>query len=103
MRELPIKFFRRISLTAKSEADAQEPPAELRLRAQDVGRTWEASDMEDLARQLREHYTDGVFERSLHRERDLAAEEKYWSAMEEFARIVARAAVTQNAKAGTER
>jgi hypothetical protein len=59
--------------------------------------------MEDLARQLREHYPDGAFERSLHRERDLAGEEKYWSAIEELARIVARAAMRQIAKAGTER
>lgn len=93
-RELPITFIKRISLATKRKADAQElPPPELRLQVQDIERTWEASDIDDLARQLREPYPDGTFERTLKRERDLAAEERYWSAIEELARILARAAV----------
>jgi hypothetical protein len=92
-RTLPITFVKRILLASKNKTGAQEPPPELRLRAEDGGRIWDASDVEDLARQLREHYPDGKFERTLKRERDFAAEERYWSATEGLARIIARAAV----------
>lgn len=101
-RELPITFVERIVLATKSKTNAQEPPPELRLRAQDIGRTWDASDVEDLARQLRDHYPDDVFERTLNRERDFAAEERYRSAIGELARIVARAAMRRYAKASAE-
>jgi hypothetical protein len=98
-RELPITFVERIALVTKSKTNAQDPPLELRLRAQDIGRTWDASDVGDLARQLRDHYPDDVFERTLNRERDFAAEEKYRSAIGHFARILARAAMRRYAKA----
>lgn len=99
VRELPVTFVQRILLTerrkskSKDKNDAQEPPPEIRVRVQDAGRTWDSSDREDLARQLRERYPDGVFERALKCERDLAAEEKHWSATKELIRILARAAM----------
>lgn len=101
VRELPVTFVQRILLTSSSKAkrkkDAQESPPEIRVQVQDAGRTWDASDREDLARQLRAHYPDGVFERTLKCERDRAAEEKYWSAMKELIRILARAAMRRAA------
>jgi hypothetical protein len=103
VRELPVSFVQRILLTTKRKGkgkekvggttDTQEPPPEIRVRVEDADRIWDARDRDDLARQLREAYPDGVFERTMKCERDLAAEERYWSAMKELIRIIARAAV----------
>jgi hypothetical protein len=101
VRELPVSFVQRILLTTKrkgkdkagGKTDAQEAPPEIRVRVQDADRIWDARDRDDLARQLREAYPDGAFERTMKCERDLVAEERHWSAMEELMRVIARAAV----------
>jgi hypothetical protein len=53
VRELPVTVFKRILLVAKKKAATHEAAPEIRLRVQDVGRIWEASDLKDLARILK--------------------------------------------------
>jgi len=101
VRELPAKVVQRILLATKgkrerrgeTEPDPPERPSEIRIVVQDIDRTWEALDKDDLSRQLRERYADGVFERSLKCQRDPEAEERHWAATKELIRIIARATV----------
>lgn len=100
VRELPVTFVKRIFLGTKRrrrsknvEPAPADPAPELRVRVRDDGREWDAADRDDLARQLREAYPDGAFQRTLKCERDLEAEERHRSAIESLARIIAEATV----------
>lgn len=99
VRELPVSFVQKILLATtkrrgKARApEAPAPPPKIRMRVQDGERMWDAADRWDLARQLREEYPDGVFERTMECERDLAAEERYNAAMNSLMEIIVRSAV----------
>ena len=93
IRNLPLKAFTRIHLPTR-KGEVQEPNEHI-LSVEDGLTTYEANCLEQLARQLREAYPDGSFERTLKCERDTAAEERHSDAINELARIVATAAVRQ--------
>jgi hypothetical protein len=95
VRELPVKIFQRILLVAKNKADPPEAPPEISIEVQDIGRVWKASDLEDLSRQLREQYLDGVFERTLKCVRDREAEERRESALNALVQILAEVTVRE--------
>jgi hypothetical protein len=88
-----LKAFTRIHLPTR-KGEVQQPDEQI-LSVQDGLTTYEANGLDQLARQLREAYTDGSFERTLKCERDTAAEERHSDAINELARIVAHAAVRQ--------
>ena len=92
-RNLPLKAFTRIHLPTR-KGEVQQPNEQI-LSVQDGVTTHEANSLEQLAGQLREAYPDGSFERTLRCERDTAAEERHSDAINELARIVAKAAVRQ--------
>ncbi len=58
----------------------------------------EETALDDLIQRLRERYPDALFERTLKQELDQAATERRAEAINELARIVARAAVRNLAK-----
>ena len=95
VRELPVKVFQKIVLVAKDRYNVRKVPPEISLEVQDIGRTWKASNIEDLRRQLREQYPDGAFERTLKCVRDPEAEERRESALNELARIFVDVAVRE--------
>lgn len=90
-RDLPMTCVRKILLVPKVKEE--DTPSRLEIHVQDGTRTWVAADLNDLSAQLRGQYPDGAFERTLSRERDLAAEQRYRAAMDELIRILARAVV----------
>lgn len=86
-RSLALRTIKRIHIPTK-KSDSQRP-AEERLRLEDGNSFLEASNLDDLIVQIRAKYPDGTYERSLHKERDMAAER----AMDSLMRLLARAAV----------
>ncbi|HKS54553.1 MAG TPA: hypothetical protein VJS12_04670 [Steroidobacteraceae bacterium] len=70
-------------------------PNEQIFSVQDGLTTREADCLDQLARQLRDAYPYGSFERTLKCERDTAAEERHSDAINELARIFAKADVRQ--------
>ncbi len=102
VRALPVTIYQRIALVAKKKGVKPDTSPAIRLEVQDAGRTWEALDLEDLARQLREHYLDGAFKRTLKCERDPAAEERYRSALNGLAQILAEVVVREMLDKGPE-
>jgi hypothetical protein len=89
-RQLSLKALTRIHIPTR-KGEVQQPNEQI-LSVEDGLTTHEANCLEQLARQLREKYPDGSFERTLRRERDTAAEERHSNAVNELARIVANAA-----------
>jgi hypothetical protein len=92
-RKLPLKALTRIHIPTR-KGEAQQPNEQI-LTVEDGLTTHEASSLDQLARQLREAYPDGSFERTLRCERDTAAEERHANAINELARIFAHATVRQ--------
>ena len=89
VRVLSVAVFQRIALVSKSKLDEPEQSPQISLRVQDVGRIWEASSVEDLAAQLREAYPDGVFVALLKCERDLEAEARRRTALNNLIEVLA--------------
>jgi len=86
-RRLVLRAIMRVHIpTKKGELDH---PADERLQLEDEASMLEASNLDDLIAQIRAKYPDGTYERSLHKERDMAAE----SAMDDLTRLLAHAAV----------
>lgn len=85
-RTLPLTAAIMIALVDPKKVPAI--PNKRVLRLQDGSDTLEAKDLDDLARQLRERYPDGTYERTLHRERDHEAEQRRERAVEILARAV---------------
>lgn len=100
VRVLSVAVFQRIALVSKSKLDEPEQSPQISLRVQDVGRVWEASSVEDLAAQLREAYPDGVFVRTLKCERDLEAEARRRTALNNLIEVLAEATVRQMLEEG---
>ena len=93
VRVMPLTCVTKIFLRTR-KGDAIQPN-QLELRVEDGSHTWIAADVSDLSAQLRTQYPDGVFERTLKSERDLAAEEKRETALRGLIEILARAAVDE--------
>ncbi len=86
-RKMALRAIKRVHIpTKKSEL---QRPTEERLQLEDEASILEATNLEDLIAQLRAKYPDGTYERSLHKERDIAAER----AMDGLVCLLARAAV----------
>jgi hypothetical protein len=87
---LPMAVMTRIQLRVGRNQVIR--PAETILRISEGSNVFEASTLEDLATQLRQRYPDETHERKLIAERDYEAERRHEEAIEELARIFARAA-----------
>lgn len=99
VRDLPITVFQRIALVEKKGATPDTSP-EISLEVQDAERTWKASDLEDLARQLRKHYPDEAFQRTLKWERDLASEKRHQEALDGLMQLLAEVVVREMLEKG---
>jgi hypothetical protein len=86
-RNLPLRTVIRVHIPTKK--NEKKSAREERVQLQDGQSVLEASTFEELVPELARKYPDGLFERRLCRERDLQAEH----AMDELARLIARAAV----------
>jgi len=96
VRELPLKVMQRIHIPTKRNLEPRPPEQVLEIK--DTEGLLEATDLDDLIQRLRERYPDALFERTLKQELDQAATERRAEAINELARIVARAAVRNLAK-----
>ena len=65
------------------------------LQLKDASGLLEAKNLDDLTAQLRERYPGDLYERTLHRERDLEAEERRAHAMDQLLDIIVQAAVVE--------
>jgi hypothetical protein len=86
-RKLELRTIKRIHVPTK-KSELQRAPEE-RLQLEDGASMLEAANLDDLISQLCAKYPDGIYERSLHNERDMVAER----AMDGLVRLLARAAV----------
>lgn len=91
VRVLPLGAIQRIHLAAR-KGEPQLPDEQV-LRLQDGDEFIEAKDIDDLAAQLRAKYPDDMYERFLHRERDVEAERRKAEAMEGLIQLLVEAAV----------
>jgi len=91
MATLPLTQITKIHIPRK-KSDPQRPNDEI-LQLEDGSVKLEAKTLDDLAAQLRQRYSDGEYERRLHRERDREAEERWERGMNGLMRILAEAAV----------
>ena len=96
VRELPLKVMQRIHIPTKRNLVPR--PSQQVLQVSDGETLLEATDLDDLAQQMRTRYPDAVFVRTLKQELDQTATERRAEAMNELARIMARAAVRNLAK-----
>jgi hypothetical protein len=92
VRKLPLTGVRLVCLKTGKKSDPLPPDREL-LRLQDDDETWEVETFDELKTRLRDKYPDAAFERTLHFVRDREAEERRETALNELARIFAKAAV----------
>ena len=92
VRELPLTAVRLVCLKRGKKNEPLLPDREL-LRLQDDEETWEVETFDELRTRLRNKYPDAAFERTLHYVRDHEAEERRERALNELARIFAKAAV----------
>jgi hypothetical protein len=74
VRNLPLLAVARVHIP-RGKREAQKPTEEA-LQLKDGPATLEASNLEDLAAQLRARYPDCAYARALHQERDLDAVER---------------------------
>lgn len=93
VRSLPLTAVAKVHLPRKRN-EAQRPTEEV-LQLNDSSAILEARSLDDLAAQLRERYPDGKYERTLHRERDRAAEERREDAMNGLIGILVEAMVKE--------
>lgn len=75
IRTLPLTQMQRI-LLARKKGKPDRPPEQY-LKLQDDSEIIEARDLDHLATQLRQKYPDDGYVRTLHSQRDPAAEERY--------------------------
>lgn len=90
-RTLPLQALQLIHLTAKRGTSPR--PDEQVLRLQDDGGVIEAKDVVELAAKLRSRYPDETYERRLHWERDLGAEQRRSDALQSLVQLLAEAAL----------
>jgi hypothetical protein len=82
----------------RKRSEEQRPSEEI-LELKDDAVTLEAKNLDDLARQLRERYPDGNYERTLHSERDHEAERRRKDALDALIQLVVESFVRSlNAK-----
>ena len=86
-RNLPLHAMRLIHLGGKR--GARQKPDEQMLRLDDGTAVIEAKDIDELAAQLRQKYPDNTYERRLHWERDLEAEQRRADALKSLIHLVA--------------
>ena len=67
------------------------------LQLKDGSTTLGPKSLDDLATQLRQRYPDGEYERTLHRERDRQAEQRWADAMNNLIEILVDAVVKEAA------
>ena len=87
LRTLPLHAATHVHIPTKK--GEQQRPGHERLQLEDGSSPFEASTFEELVVRLAIKYPDHLYERTLRRERDFQAEH----AMDELARLIARAAV----------
>ena len=93
IRKLPLTAVMMVPLV--SSKVKPQPSSRRVLRLQDDTEILEAEDFENLRVQLRHRYPDDAFERTIHWERDLEAEERRERALNGLAKIFAEAAVEE--------
>lgn len=86
VRNLPLTAATRIHIPRK-KSEEQRPSEEILLLKDDAV-TLEATNLDGLARQLRERYPDGDYERTLHSERDHAAERRRKDALDGLIQLI---------------
>jgi hypothetical protein len=90
-RTLPLRVVRLVYLGGK-RSDPPKPDEQV-LRFQDGATRIEARDIEGLATQLRKIYPDATYQRRLHCERDLEAEQRHQDALHSLIDLLAELAV----------
>jgi hypothetical protein len=86
VRALPLTAATRIHIPRKRSG--KQRPSEEILELKDDAVTLEAKNLDDLARQLRERYPDGDYERTLHSERDHEAERRRKDALGGLSQLI---------------
>lgn len=86
VRTLPLTAATRIHIPRR-KSEEQRPSEEI-LQLKDDAVTLEAKNLDDLARQLRERYPDGDYERTLHSERDHEAERRRKDALDGLIQLI---------------
>lgn len=109
VRSLQDGTIRRLPLTAVMMVPLVSPkinpqPSSRRvLRIQDDSEILEADDFANLRVQLRQKCPDDAYERTIHWERDIEAEQRRERALNGLARLMAEAAVEDELKVRSER
>lgn len=86
-RQLQLRVVTRVHL--RSFAGGPQQPDQQLLILQDGAHTIEASQFDELVARLRERYPDGLYERYLHQERDVAAEQSRSAALNNLFEVYA--------------
>ncbi|GFE80265.1 hypothetical protein GCM10011487_22650 [Steroidobacter agaridevorans] len=86
-RQLQLRVETSVHL--RSLAGGPQQPDQQLLILEDGAHTIKASQSDDLFAQLRERYPDGLYERYLHQERDVAAEQSRSAALDSLVEIYA--------------
>lgn len=84
-----LQLYKTVHVHIPSKKGEQQRPGREGFKLADGEADLEAQTLEELAAHLVVKYPDNLYEGTLHRERDFAAEH----AMDELARLIARAAV----------
>ena len=97
-RNLPLTAIAKIHIPRKRN-EAQRPSEEI-LQLHDNPVIIEATNLDELAAQLRQKYPDEAYERTLHRERDHEAEQRRADAMDGLIEILAKSVAEQLLREG---
>jgi hypothetical protein len=97
-RNLPLTAIAKIHIPRKRN-EAQRPSEEI-LQLHDNSVIIEATNLDELAAQLRQKYPDEAYERTLHRERDHEAEQRRADAMDGLIEILAKSVAEQLLREG---
>lgn len=93
IRRLPMTAVMMVPLVGSKVKP--QPLSRRVLRIQDDSEMLEADDFENLSVQLRQRYPDDAYERTIHWERDLEAEQRRERGLNGLARLMAEAAVEE--------
>jgi hypothetical protein len=95
-RQLQLRVVTRVHF--RSLAGGPQQSDQQLLILDDGAHTLKASQSDDLFAQLRERYPDGLYERYLHQERDIAAEQWRSAALDSLFEIYATVGVAEYLK-----
>jgi hypothetical protein len=97
IRKLDDDTVRRLPLTAAVMVPLVDPPMPSKrlLRIRDEAGTLQAETFEELRLQLRQRYPDDGYVRTIHWERDIAAEQRRDRALNALAQLMAETAVEE--------